>query len=62
VRSSWTALPDARRLGPADDLIEVTATQIAELTRTGPWRLGDPAVLIVLDSGYDVIRLTLAVL
>jgi hypothetical protein len=39
----------------------VTATQIrqvwARLCQAGQWREGDPPVLVVLDAGYDVIRL-----
>ncbi|MGW3956160.1 transposase [Streptomyces sp. NPDC004752] len=50
------------RLGPDDDLTEVTATQIrdllARLREAGQWREGDPEVLFVLDSGYDIVRLT----
>ncbi|MGW0633944.1 NF041680 family putative transposase, partial [Streptomyces sp. NPDC002758] len=61
-RSSWTAPLDAVRLGPEDDPTEVTAVQICDLlTRlreAGQWREGDPDVLIVLDSGYDVVRLS----
>ncbi|MEV0489084.1 transposase [Streptomyces atratus] len=61
-RSSWTGPLDAVRLGPEDDPTEVTATQIrdlrARLQRAGQWRPGDPPVLFVLDSGYDLVRLT----
>jgi DDE superfamily endonuclease len=61
-RSSWTAVLDAVRLRPADDLTEVTAAQIrdllARLAQAGQRRPGDPPVLFVLDSGYDVVRLT----
>jgi hypothetical protein len=60
-RTSWTALLDAVRLGPADDATAVTARQlrdvVARLTTTGHWQQGDPNVLIVMDSGYDVTRL-----
>jgi DDE superfamily endonuclease len=60
-RSSWTAPLDAMRLVPGDDATEVTATQIrdvlARLWQAGQWRAGDPPVLVVLDAGYDVIRL-----
>ncbi|WP_438948595.1 transposase [Streptomyces atratus] len=53
---------DAVRLEPADDPAEVTASQIrdlvARLERAGQWRPGDLPVLFVLDSGYDIVRLT----
>lgn len=60
-RSSWTAPLDAQRVGPADDLTEVTAAQIRDLygrlVAAGQWHEGDPPVLVVTDSGYDVTRL-----
>jgi DDE superfamily endonuclease len=60
-RTSWTAVLDAIRLGPADDETEVTAAQVREvvtrLTAAGHWRAGDPDMLIVFDAGYDVTRL-----
>jgi hypothetical protein len=60
-RSSWTALLDAVRLGPADDVTAVTAAQLREvidrLGEAGQWRAGDPDILIVFDAGYDVTRL-----
>jgi DDE superfamily endonuclease len=60
-RTSWTAMFDAVRLGPADDATTVTAGQlravITGLSAAGHWHEGDPDVLIVMDSGYDVIRL-----
>ena len=60
-RSSWTAVLDAVRLGPADDATAVTAAQLREvvdrLCEAGHWRPGDPDIWIVLDSGYDVARL-----
>jgi DDE superfamily endonuclease len=59
--SSWTAPLDAVRLGPDDDPTEVTAAQLRELAgrleRAGAWRRGDPDIIVVLDSAYDVIRL-----
>jgi len=59
--SSWTAPLDAVRLGPGDDETEVTAAQLREvagrLAAAGAWRPGDPDILVVLDAGYDVIRL-----
>ena len=60
-RTSWTAMLDAVRLGPADDATAVTAAQLREvvdrLRAVGHWRPGDPDIWIVLDSGYDVTRL-----
>ena len=59
--SSWTAPLDAVRLGPDDDDTEVTAAQLREVTRrlaaAGHWKDGDPDIIVVLDAGYDVIRL-----
>ncbi|MGH3313279.1 MAG: NF041680 family putative transposase [Streptomyces sp.] len=61
-RTSWVALLDAARLGPADDATTVTAAQLREVTTrlmsAGHWRPGDPDILIVMDSGYDVAYLT----
>ncbi|AJC53580.1 NF041680 family putative transposase [Streptomyces sp. 769] len=61
-RTSWTGVLDAVRLGPTDDATEVTAAQIRDLLdrlrQAGQWREGDPEVLFVLDSGYDIVRLT----
>jgi hypothetical protein len=60
-RSSWTAVLDAVRLGPADDATAVTADQlrsvVGRLIAAGHWHERDPDVLIVMDSGYDVARL-----
>ncbi|HEX3306254.1 MAG TPA: NF041680 family putative transposase [Streptosporangiaceae bacterium] len=60
-RTSWTAVLDAVRLGPADDATVVTAAQLREvvdrLRQAGHWRAGDPTIWIVLDSGYDLARL-----
>ena len=59
--TSWTAILDARRLGPADEATAVTAAQlravVGRLQSAGHWRAGDPPILVVLDSGYDVCRL-----
>jgi hypothetical protein len=61
-RGSWTAPLDAMRIGPDDDVTELTATQLRDLTQrltaVGHWQAGDPPLLVVLDSGYDVVRLT----
>lgn len=60
-RSSWTALLDAVRLGPTDDAVAVTAAQVrgvvGRLIAAGHWATGDPPVLVVLDSGYDLAYL-----
>jgi DDE superfamily endonuclease len=60
-RTSWTLPLDAVRLGPADDATEVTAAQLRDvaqrLIETGHWRRGDPDILVVFDSGYDLTRL-----
>jgi hypothetical protein len=60
-RSSWTAPLDAVRLGPGDDLAAVTAAQVRDLVErliaAGQWHVGDPLIWIVLDAGYDVMRL-----
>ena len=60
-RSSWTALLDAVRLSPSDDVTAVTAEQVREvvtrLRQAGHWCEGDPDILVVFDAGYDVTRL-----
>ncbi len=60
-RTSWTAVLDAVRLGPADDATAVTADQLRDvvnrLIEAGHWRPGDPQILIVADTGYDTARL-----
>src|SRR5205807_9437538 len=60
-RTSWTAVLDAGRRGPADDEAVVTAGQVRDvvtrLIEAGHWRAGDPAILIVFDAGYDAPRL-----
>ncbi|MCA1670687.1 MAG: transposase, partial [Actinobacteria bacterium] len=60
-RSSWTAILDAQRLGPADELTEVTAAQVRDVVervqQAGHWRAGDADILVVFDAGYDVTRL-----
>jgi hypothetical protein len=60
-RTSWTAVLDAVRLGPDDDQAEVTAAQVRDvvirLTAAGHWREGEPAILVIVDAGYDVPRL-----
>src|SRR5579859_1895306 len=60
-RTSWVLPLDAVRLGPADDATEVTAAQvrgvIGRLAAAGQWQPGDPDILVVFDSGYDLTRL-----
>jgi hypothetical protein len=60
-RTSWTRLLDALRLGPADDATEVTAAQVRDVVQgliaAGHWRAGDPDIIVVFDSGYDLTRL-----
>jgi DDE superfamily endonuclease len=60
-RTSWTAVLDAVRLGPADDETGVTAAQVRDvvtrLIEAGQHQEGDPAILVVLGAGYDVTRL-----
>src|SRR6266705_946662 len=60
-RTSWTAVLDAVRLGPDDGEAAVTAAQVRDvvtrLAGAGHWREGDPAILVIVDAGYDVTRL-----
>jgi hypothetical protein len=59
--TSWTALLDAVRLGPDDDLTAVTAAQVrgvlTRLIEAGHWRDGDPDILVIFDAGYEPARL-----
>ncbi|MGW2651997.1 NF041680 family putative transposase [Streptomyces sp. NPDC001393] len=60
-RTSWCQLLDAVRLGPEDDVAEVTARQVRrvveDLVAGGQWRGGDPNILVVFDAGYDSPRM-----
>jgi DDE superfamily endonuclease len=60
-RTCWTRVLDAVRLGPADDVAEVTARQVRQvverLIAAGHWRQGDADILIVFDAGYDSARM-----
>ena len=60
-RTSWTAVLDAVRLGPHDDVAEVTARQlravIGRLIEAGQWQPADADILVVCDAGYDPARL-----
>ncbi|MFE1522095.1 NF041680 family putative transposase [[Kitasatospora] papulosa] len=59
--TSWTAILDAVRLGPADDATAITADQlrgvVERLIGAGQWQAGDPDIVIVSAAGYDVTRL-----
>lgn len=61
-RTSWVALLDAVRLGPADDATTATVVQLHDVVQrlmsAGHWSPGDPDTLTVMDSGYDVAYLT----
>ncbi len=60
-RTSWCQLLDAVRLGPQDDVAEVTAAQIRrvieDLIAGGQWHQGDADIVVVFDAGYDAPRL-----
>ncbi|MFF5239851.1 DDE superfamily endonuclease [Streptomyces sp. ScaeMP-e48] len=60
-RTSWCQLLDAVRLGPDDDVAEVTAAQVrrvvTDLIDQGQWEAGDDDILIVFDAGYDAPRM-----
>jgi hypothetical protein len=59
--SSWVVPLDAARVGPGDDLTELTAAQlrgvIARLAAAGHCRPGGPAVIVTADAGYNASRL-----
>ena len=61
-RTCWTAPLDVRGIGTQEDVTEATAIQIRDLIErliaAGQWVPTHPPVLIVLDAGYDVIRLS----
>jgi hypothetical protein len=57
-RASWCQLLDPVRLGPDDDVAEVTAAQvrraiIVDLIEMGRWHVGDRDILVIFDAGYD---------
>ncbi|CAG6397594.1 transposase [Streptomyces cocklensis] len=60
-RTSWCQLLDAVRLGPDDDVAEVTAAQVrrvvTDLIGQGQWEAGDNDILVVFDAGYDAPRM-----
>ncbi|MFD9428696.1 MULTISPECIES: NF041680 family putative transposase [unclassified Streptomyces] len=60
-RTSWCQILDALRLGPADDVAEVTAAQVrrvvTDLIEMGRWKPGDRDILVVFDAGYDAPRM-----
>ncbi|GHE69281.1 hypothetical protein GCM10018785_42280 [Streptomyces longispororuber] len=61
-RTSWTQVLDAVRLGPADDVAAATASQlrsvVERLVTAGQWQHGDRNIPVVMDAGYDVMRLS----
>lgn len=60
-RTSWCQFLDAVRLGPEDEVTEVTATQlrrvVTDLIEMDRWHFGDRDILIVFDVGYDAPRM-----
>ncbi len=60
-RTSWCQVLDAVRLGPADDVAEVTAEQVRrvvqDLIDMGRWPAGYRDILVVFDAGYDALRM-----
>src|SRR2546430_9405075 len=60
-RGWWPAVLDAIGLGPDDGGAGVAAAQVREvvsrLIAAGHWRDGDPPVLVIVDAGYDPMRL-----
>ncbi|MGW7363153.1 NF041680 family putative transposase [Streptomyces sp. NPDC054841] len=60
-RTSWCQILDALRLGPADDVAEVTAAQVRrvveDLIDMRRWQAGDRDILVVFDAGYDAPRM-----
>ena len=60
--TSWTAVLDAVRREPHDDPTTVTAAQqrdvVIRLIEAGRWRPGDEPIMMVMDAGYDVTRLS----
>lgn len=60
-RTSWCQLLDAIRLGPEDDVADLTARQVRrvveDLVAGGRWCEGNPDILIVFDAGYDAPRM-----
>lgn len=60
-RTSWCQLLDVVRLGPDDDVAEVTGAQVrhvvTDLIDQGQWEAGDDDILVVFDAGYDTPRM-----
>ncbi|MEU9331410.1 transposase [Streptomyces canus] len=65
-RTSWCQLLDAVRLGPDDDVTEITALQVrrvvTDLIDCGQWEPGDADILVIFDAGYDAPRIPVEVL
>ncbi|WP_445520845.1 transposase [Streptomyces sp. NEAU-174] len=59
--TSWTAVLDVVRLGPADEATAIAAALlrgvVERLIAAGQWQAGVPYIVIVSDAGYDVTRL-----
>ncbi|MCX4681914.1 transposase [Streptomyces sp. NBC_01433] len=59
--TSWTAILDAVRLGPADARPRSPppscGVSSSSSSLRGQWQADDPHIVIVADSGYDVTRL-----
>ena len=59
--TSWTALLDIVRLEVGQDASLVTANQLREvvgrLIAAGQQQTSDPDILVLMDAGYDVVRL-----
>ncbi|MEU2113961.1 transposase [Streptomyces sp. NPDC019507] len=58
---SWCQILDALRLGPTDDVAEVTAAQVRRVVENlidmDRWTVGDRDILVVFDAGYDAPRM-----
>ncbi|MDN0200772.1 transposase [Streptomyces sp. S.PNR 29] len=60
-RTSWCQILDVLRLGPSEDIAEVTPAQVRrvveDLIDMGRWQAGDRDILVVFDAGYDASRM-----
>ncbi len=61
-RTSWTRILHGRRLRPNEDQTTTSAAQLREVVEgiidAGQWSRDDPPILILLDAGYDIARLS----
>lgn len=59
-RTSWCQLLDAVRLGPDDDVAEITAIQVrrvvTDLIDCGQWGPGDADILVIFDAATGALR------